>query len=126
MLFLILLISCARAVEPTVENINKIFASQDFSFEFHELGKAKKSISFREDYLVYKSDASTIRREITYDEVVLINNFIRKIVHVHQKNRDATASSHYIIKNTAYTTTIVPLQEDYYFEILLKTLQLRE
>ncbi|WP_378180468.1 hypothetical protein [Aquimarina sp. SS2-1] len=118
--------SCTRTVEPTIENINKIFASKDFTFEFHQVGTTTKSISFREDYLVYKSDQPTIRRTITYDEVVLINNFIRKIVFVHQKDLDKTSSSYYVIKNTAYKTTIVPEQEDFYFEVLLKTLKLIE
>ncbi|MFD2563661.1 hypothetical protein [Aquimarina rubra] len=117
---------CARTVEPTTENINKIFASQDFTFEFHQLGETTKSISFREDYLVYKSDQPTIRRVITYDEVLLINNFIHKIVYLDQKDHDITSSSYYVIKNTAYKTTIVPEQEDFYFEVLLKTLKLIE
>lgn len=117
------LISCAKNVEPTPKNINKIFASQDFTFEFHQSGESKKSISFRNDYLVYKSDEPTFRREITYDEVLLINDFIQNIVNLHQ-NDVKEASSYYIVKNTAYTTTIFPKQEDLYFEALLKTLKL--
>lgn len=117
------IISCAKSVEPTPNNINKIFASQDFTFEFHQSGESKKSISFRNDYLVYKSDEPTFRREITYDEVLLINEFIQKIVNLHQ-NDVKEASSYYIVKNTAYTTTIFPKQQDLYFEALLKTLKL--
>ncbi|MBQ4801311.1 hypothetical protein J8L88_00510 [Aquimarina sp. MMG015] len=116
--------SCARNVEPTVDNINKIFASQDFTFEFHKLGDTKKSISFRDDYLVYKSDQPTLRREITYDEVLLINDFIQNIVNSHQNDLDIESSSYYILKNTAYKTTIISDQEDFYFEALLKTLKL--
>ncbi|MHA7059344.1 hypothetical protein ACWGOQ_0019105 [Aquimarina sp. M1] len=115
---------CARTVEPTVENINKIFASKDFTFEFHKIGETTKSISFREDYLVYKSDQPTIRRIITYDEVLLINDFIQKIVNLHQDDMPQESSSFYIVRNTAYKTTIIPKQEDYYFEALLKTLKL--
>ncbi|MBW1294001.1 hypothetical protein [Aquimarina litoralis] len=117
------LMSCAKQVEPTVENINKIFASQDFTFEFHKSGESKKSISFRNDYLVYKSDQPTFRREITYDEVLLINDFIQNIVNLHQNNVEETPS-YYVIKNTAYKAKIIPKQEDYYFEALLKTLKL--
>ncbi|WP_299258898.1 hypothetical protein [uncultured Aquimarina sp.] len=123
---LIFITSCARNVEPTVENINKIFSSQDFTFEFHQIGKTNKSISFRDDYLVYKSDQPTIRREITYDEVLLINNFIQKIVNLHKDDKDIESSSFYVVKNTAYKTTIIPEQESYYFEILLKTLKLNK
>jgi len=123
-LILIFITSCARNVEPTVENINKIFASQDFTFEFHPIGATKKSISFRDDYLVYKSDDPTLRREITYDEVLLINDFIQKIVNVHQDDKDTESSSFYVVKNTAYKTTIIPKQEGYYFEALLRTLKL--
>ncbi len=123
-LMLIFLVSCARKVEPTIENINKIFASRDFTFEFHKKGGNCKSLSFRNDYLVYKSDQPTIRREITYDEVLLINNFIQKIVNVHSGILDPETNSYYVIKNTAYKAIIVPEQEDYYFEALIKTLRL--
>ncbi|WP_091406281.1 hypothetical protein [Aquimarina amphilecti] len=119
-------IGCARNVEPSVENVNKIFASQDFTFEFNEFGSIKKSISFRDDYLVYKSDQPTLRREITYDEVLLINDFIQEIVDSHQKGLDIESSSYYVLKNTAYKTVIISEQEDFYFEALLKTLKLIE
>ncbi len=118
--------SCALTVEPTVENVNKIFSSQDFTFEFHKVGETTKSISFRDDYLVYKNDKPTLRREISYDEVLLINDFIQKIVKLHQKDPDAAPSFYYVVKNTAYTTTITPEQEEYYFEALLKTLKLNK
>ncbi|WP_299213184.1 hypothetical protein [uncultured Aquimarina sp.] len=123
---LVFITSCARNVEPTAENINKIFTSQDFTFEFHQIGATKKSMSFRDDYLVYKSDQPTIRREITYDEVLLINDFIQKIVNLHQDDKDTESSSFYVVKNTAYKTTIIPEQEGYYFEALLRTLKLTD
>ncbi|WP_299433869.1 hypothetical protein [uncultured Aquimarina sp.] len=119
-------IGCARTIEPTAENVNKIFASQDFTFEFHKTGETTKSISFRDDYLVYKSDQPTVRREISYDEVLLINDFIQNIVNLHQQDADPAPSFYYVVKNTAYTTTIIPDQEAYYFEALLKTLKLYE
>ena len=125
LLGLILITSCARSVEPTVENINKIFSSQDFTFESHKLGESKKSISFRANYLVYKSDEPTIRREIEYDEVLLINDFIQKIVNHHQVGADQENSSYYEVKNTAYKTIIIP-KGDHDFNVLLKTLQLIE
>ena len=121
---IILMVSCAQNVEPTAENINKIFVSKDFVFEFHPLGKTEKSISFREDYLVYKSDQPTIRRDITYDEVLLINGFIQGIVNQHQSNIEKESTSYYVVKNTAYKAIITPEQKDYYFEALLKTLKL--
>ncbi|MDH7447289.1 hypothetical protein [Aquimarina sp. 2201CG14-23] len=120
------IVGCARSVEPTVENINTIFASQDFTFEFHKVHEAKKSISFRNDYLVYKSDQPTLRREITYDEVLLINDFIQNIVNLHDPDLNQESSSYYIIKNTAYKAVIIPKQEDFYFEALIKTLQLQK
>ncbi len=123
-LALVFVVGCARTVEPTAENINKIFASKDFTFEFNKAGGVKKSLSFRNDYLVYQSDQPTLRRGVTYDEVVLINNFIQKIVYLHSKTRDPETNSHYIIKNTAYKVTIVPDQEDFYFDALIKTLKL--
>lgn len=116
--------SCARKVEPTPGNINKIFESKDFTFEFHQADGNCFSISFRNDYLVYKSDQPTIRRDITYDEVLLINDFIQNIVNLHDPQKNTESSSYYVIKNTAYKTTIIPDQEDYYFEALLKTLKI--
>lgn len=121
---IIFIVSCARSVDPTVENINKIFTSKDFTFEFNSHTGDKKSLSFRNDYLVYKSDKPTYRREISYDEVLLINDFIQKIVNRHSKILDPETTSHYIIKNTAYKVVIIPDQEDYYFDALLKTLKL--
>ena len=118
------MVSCARKVEPTPENINKIFASKDFTFEFVPINGDKKSLSFRNDYLVYKSDKPTHRREISYDEVVLINNFIQDIVNLHSEQLDIKTTSYYIIKNTAYKVVIIPDQEDFYFDALLKTLKL--
>lgn len=121
---IIFIVSCARKVEPTPENINKIFASRDFTFEFNPLNGDKKSISFRNDYLVYKSDKPTYRREISYEEVMLINNFIQNIVHLHSEQLDINTTSYYSIKNTAYKVVIIPDQEDFYFDALLKTLKL--
>ncbi len=121
-----LLIGCAQVLPPTPENVNKIFASQDFTFEFHPNNGVSESLSFRNDYLVYKSDQPTIRREITYDEVLLINDFIQTIINVHSDKQEAEFSSYYVVKNTAYKVTIVPEQEDYYFEALIKTLKLTD
>lgn len=124
-LFLVFsLVSCARTVEPTPENINKIFSSKDFTFEFVPVNGDKKSLSFRNDYLVYKSDKPTHRREISYEEVLLINNFIQDIVNLHSEQLDIKTTSYYIIKNTAYEVVIIPDQEDFYFDALLKTLKL--
>ncbi len=126
LLFLILIFvaGCARKVDPTVESINTIFDSKDFTFEFIKSDGVKESLSFRGDYLVYKSDKPIYRREVSYDEVLLINDFIQKILNLHSDSLDPETSSHYIIKNTAYKVVIVPNQEDYYFEALMKTLKL--
>lgn len=119
-----LLSSCAKTVEPTPKSINKIFKSKDFTFEFYPLDGSPKSLSFRVDYLVYQSDQPTIRREISYEEVVLINEYIQRLVNLHSDSFSTRNHSYYIIKNTAYKTTIIPDQEDYYFWALLKTLKL--
>ena len=122
---IIFFLSCARTVEPTVENINKIFDSKDFTFEFHKAGdQAIRSFSFIDDILVYKSNKPTYRREITYAEVLLINDYIQNILNLHTSEMDPETSSYYIIKNTAYKVKIVPKQEEFYFDALLKTLKL--
>lgn len=124
-IFTAFFMSCARTVEPTIENINKIFTSQDFTFEFHKKNASCESLSFREDYMVFKSDQPTLRRSITYDEVLIINDFIQKIVLVHSDNLDKESSYYYVIKNTAYKTIVIPDQEDFYFDALLKALKLK-
>ncbi|MDY8137136.1 hypothetical protein [Aquimarina sp. 2201CG5-10] len=124
LLLIIILSSCARTLEPTTENINKIFSSKDFTFEFNKVNGITESLSFRNDYVVYKSEKPTFRREISYDEVLLINDFIQKIVNLHSNDLDIETHSYYVIKNTAYKVTIIPNQEDFYFEALIKTLKL--
>ncbi|RZS99164.1 hypothetical protein [Aquimarina brevivitae] len=94
---LLLIGSCAKQVEPTSQNINKIFASKDFTFAFVPLHGEKKSLSFRVDYLVYQSDGPTIRREISYNEVLLINNFIQELVRVHNASLSTENHSYYMI-----------------------------
>jgi len=118
--------SCARQLEPSVENINKIFSSKDFTFEFNHKNGTCKSLSFRNDVLVYKSDLPTFRREITYKEVLFINDFIQKILNAHSDSLDPDSYSNYVIKNTAYKVVIVPDQEELYFDALIKTLKLEQ
>ena len=59
-----------------------------------------------------------------YDEVLLINDFIQKIVNKHQDHLEKESASYYVVKNTAYKVIIIPKQEDFYFEALLRTLKL--
>lgn len=121
---LLLLLSCS--LPPTVENVNKIFESQDFTLAFIKQNVAEQSLSFANGVMVYKSDQPTYRREVTYDEVVLINDFIQNIVNLHSSKLDPETSSHYVIKNTAYKIVVIPDQEDFHFEALIKTLKLRK
>ena len=123
-LFLILLFGCAREVKPTVENINKIFESKDFTFKFYDEEGSCKSLSFRHDYLVYKSDAPTVRRTITYDEVLRINNFIQQIVNQHDNSLKSKRTDYYIIENTAYVAAIFPKNQEQSFSSLLTELGL--
>jgi len=124
LLGLIIFMSCARSVEPTVENINTIFKSMDFTFAFYDKDGGVKSFSFVNDVLVYKSDQPTIRREISYAEVLIINDYIQNIVNLHDSSLNPEEQHHYVVENTAYKAIIVPRQEAFYFEELLKTLKL--
>ncbi|UZO81996.1 hypothetical protein NBT05_05885 [Aquimarina sp. ERC-38] len=124
LLLIISLVSCAREVPPTVENINKIFESKDFTFEYHDKAGSCQSLSFRHDYLVYKSDQPTVRRTISYDEVLRINRFIQDIVNIHNDNLRNENNPYYIIENTAYTTAVFPEYEPKPFSELLKELEL--
>ena len=117
-------ITCAKQVPPTVRNVNKIFESQDFTFEYHDRNGTCQSLSFRHDYVVYKSEKPTVRRTISYNEVREINGFIQKIVNDHQETLNPDKTSYYIIQNTAYTTVITPKTAQNNFESLLRSLNL--
>lgn len=123
-LFLIFLLGCAREIAPTVENINKIFESKDFTFKYYDKEGNCESLSFRHDYLVYKSDAPTVRRTITYDEVLRINNFIQQIVNQHDNSLKSKRTGYYIIENTAYVAAIFPKKKEQSFSSLITELGL--
>ncbi|WP_292891290.1 hypothetical protein [Nonlabens sp.] len=69
--------SCTQSLEPSIENINSIFQSKDFTSEYIRDSHDKESMSFRDDYIVYKKAEGVKRRTITYKEALFINDFIK-------------------------------------------------
>lgn len=76
-IFLLLLTtSCQQEVEPTIENINSIFETKDFSVEMFYNDKSYR-LSFRDDFMTYVSPKETQRKTISYDEAALVNAYVQ-------------------------------------------------
>lgn len=68
--------SCQQEVEPSVDNINSIFATQDFQIRFTMENGDEYRMGFLNNDINYFSPQETIRRELSYDDVRLINTFV--------------------------------------------------
>lgn len=79
-LFLILIlattVSCQQDLEPSVKNINSIFKTQDFTIRFELENDEIYRMGFLNNQISYFSPQETVRRELSYDDVVLINTFV--------------------------------------------------
>ncbi len=104
----LLLYSCGQQLPTTIDNVNKIFSSQDFTLEINDPSQEKITLSFVNGYFVYKDSLNTYRREITYREVVMINEFIQSIMNTHEEGASIENSISYIIKNVSYEVLIIP------------------
>lgn len=119
LLSLIILVSCAQEVDPTVDNMNNIFDSKDFTIEFILDDSRTESMSFIEDIIVYKTVKGTKRRTITFDEALLINDFIQSQFKLHDESNSETPSI--IILNTAKKVTLkIPKYEAAYSNLITK------
>lgn len=119
LLSLIILTSCAQEIDPTVENMNGIFDSKDFTIEFVLNDSKTESMSFIEDIIVYKTDEETKRRTITFDEALSINDFIQSQFKLHNDTNAETPSI--IILNTAKKVTLkIPNYEAAYLNLIDK------
>ncbi|MGJ8683090.1 MAG: hypothetical protein ACSHWW_00605 [Nonlabens sp.] len=96
---LFIAISCQQTADVTTENINSIFATKDFSISYRMGDDKESSMSFREDYMTYKSDQGTQRVELSYNDVLKINAFIAEQFPLHDATRAETPSI------TLYTDT---------------------
>lgn len=99
LLSFVIISSCQQTAEVITENINSIFSTRDFSISFRMSDTKEESMSFREDYMTYKSDQGTQRVELSYDDVLKINGFIAAQYKLH----DASLSD--IPSITIYTDT---------------------
>lgn len=91
-LVLVIMISCQQEKEATIENINQIYATKDFSIEFKMSEDDEIRMSFREDYMTYVINNETNRKTLAYDEVVLINKFVTNQFEKHDANLPALPS----------------------------------
>jgi hypothetical protein len=73
----LLLCACQQEVDPTIENINAIFQTKDFSIEFIVEENRSHRLSFRDDFMSYFSNAATQRKTISYHEAALVNTFVQ-------------------------------------------------
>ncbi|WP_405378168.1 hypothetical protein [Nonlabens sp. Asnod3-A02] len=119
LLSIILLASCTQEVEPTIENMNSIFESKDFTIEYHLTDARVESMSFIEDILVYKANDSVVRKTISFDEALLINQLIQEKFKQHDSNNNETPSI--IVLNTAKKVTLkIPNYEVDYLNLINK------
>ncbi len=77
LLFLLAATSCQKTLEPDVENINSIFATQDFQIKFAMGNGDEYRMGFLNNEIAYFSPQETMRRELSYDDVRLINTFVQ-------------------------------------------------
>jgi hypothetical protein len=76
-------------------------------------------MSFRDDYIVYKKAEGVKRRTITYDEALLINDFIQNQFQFHKDNHSETPAI--VILNTAKKVTLkIPNYEVDYRNLINK------
>ena len=119
LLSIILLASCTQEVEPTIENMNSIFESKDFTIEYHLTYSKTESMSFIEDILVFKANDSVVRKTISFDEALLINQLIQNKFKMHDSNNEETPSI--VILNTAKKVTLkIPNYEVDYLNLINK------
>ena len=119
LLFLTTLISCVQDVDPTQENMNSIFESKDFTIEYHLTDARVESMSFIEDILVYKANDSVVRKTISFDDALLINQLIQEKFKLHDSNNKETPSI--IVLNTAKKVTLkIPNYEVDYLNLINK------
>jgi len=76
LLSLILAASCQQELAPSVEHINSIFATQDFQIKFTVENGEEYRMGFLNNDIAYFSPQETVRRELSYDDVRLINTFV--------------------------------------------------
>lgn len=107
LVLLALLISCQQTLEVSTENINAIFETKDFSISYSISDTQEVTMSFREDYMTYKSDQGTRRVELSYEDVLKINEFIAAQYKLHDAAR-ALKPSITIYNDTKKVTLRVP------------------
>ncbi|WP_194851651.1 hypothetical protein [Nonlabens antarcticus] len=73
---LLLIISCQKELEPSIPNINSIFDTQDFNIRFMMKNGTEYRMGFLNNEIAFFSPQETLRRELSYDDVVLINTFV--------------------------------------------------
>ena len=77
LLTLIIATSCQQQLEPSVANINSIFETQDFQIRFTVENGGVYRMGFLNNEIAYFSEQGTVRRELSYDDVRLINTFVQ-------------------------------------------------
>jgi hypothetical protein len=105
-----------------MENINSIFETKDFSIEYDIADHSSHRFSFRDDYVSYFSDQPTQRKDISYDEATLVNNFVQKLFNRRESNE--LSQRQLIIYNDSKKIILNVPDADAELEQLLDQLQL--
>lgn len=100
-------LSCQQEKEASIENINQIYATKDFSIEYKMSDDDLIRMSFREDYMTYVINGETNRKTVEYKEVLWINEFVAQQFQLHDATREDIPSI-IIYDDTRKVTLKVP------------------
>lgn len=87
-ILVIFICSCQQQVQVSQENLDKIYATKDFTVVFKLSDHTEHYMGFTDDYLTYKHLDKTVRKIISYDNALTINALIQKYLHLHDPSRD--------------------------------------
>jgi hypothetical protein len=120
LLLLTAIVSCQQEVEPSVDNINSVFKTQDFGIRFTMESGVEYRMGFLNNDISYFSPQETIRRELSYDDVRLINTFVGERFRESELELESKNSSIEIYNDTKKVIFNTPDFTAEFEELLLK------
>ncbi|AZQ43078.1 hypothetical protein [Nonlabens ponticola] len=122
LLVFLLLLSCQKELAATSENINAVFDTQDFSIRYVILENEEHRMSFMNNVMAYFGPEETIRKELSYDEAILINTFVQD--RFQNRNQTAAKTDQLIIYNDTKKVVFETAAFEKEFETLLQQLDI--
>jgi hypothetical protein len=113
--------ACQQTVPTNKENLQKIFDTKDFTVTFYPQEGEEHFMGFRMDYVTYKHEGKTKRETISYDQALLVSNFIKQKLTEHN---DEESAASIVVESPQYKVEIKLEDYDQEFEELLKNLKI--